>query len=98
MAQELLGLHSKEGSPYLLLCLFHCFLQGRVQLEQGSLTITNVSLSDAGMYQCVAENRHGVIFASAELSVIGKFAFLNTANRPRPAKPSPRLVLPSFRI
>ncbi|XP_030314192.1 contactin-4 [Calypte anna] len=44
--------------------------QERVQLEQGSLTITNVSLSDAGMYQCVAENRHGVIFASAELSVI----------------------------
>ncbi|RLV99693.1 hypothetical protein DV515_00009550 [Chloebia gouldiae] len=44
--------------------------QGRLQLEQGSLTIPNVSLSDAGMYQCVAENRHGVIFASAELSVI----------------------------
>uniref|UniRef100_A0A8C0C0D6 Contactin 4 n=1 Tax=Buteo japonicus TaxID=224669 RepID=A0A8C0C0D6_9AVES len=43
---------------------------GEVQLEQGSLTITNVSLSDAGMYQCVAENRHGIIFASAELSVI----------------------------
>ncbi|KFP06673.1 Contactin-4, partial [Calypte anna] len=59
-----------EGSPYLLFDLFHCFLQERVQLEQGSLTITNVSLSDAGMYQCVAENRHGVIFASAELSVI----------------------------
>uniref|UniRef100_A0A8B9PTZ1 Contactin 4 n=1 Tax=Apteryx owenii TaxID=8824 RepID=A0A8B9PTZ1_APTOW len=33
---------------------------------------------DAGMYQCVAENRHGIIFASAELSVIGKFTFLNT--------------------
>uniref|UniRef100_A0A8C3XZV7 Contactin 4 n=1 Tax=Catharus ustulatus TaxID=91951 RepID=A0A8C3XZV7_CATUS len=46
------------------------FPQGRVQLEQGSLSIANVSLSDAGMYQCVAENRHGVIFASAELSVI----------------------------
>uniref|UniRef100_A0A8C5NSQ8 Contactin 4 n=1 Tax=Junco hyemalis TaxID=40217 RepID=A0A8C5NSQ8_JUNHY len=52
----------KDGEPLLP--------QGRVQLEQGSLTIANVSLSDAGMYQCVAENRHGVIFASAELSVI----------------------------
>ncbi|NWQ60261.1 CNTN4 protein, partial [Neopipo cinnamomea] len=52
----------KDGEPLLA--------QGRVQLEQGSLTITNVSLSDAGMYQCVAENRHGSIFASAELSVI----------------------------
>ncbi|XP_050835399.1 contactin-4 isoform X1 [Serinus canaria] len=52
----------KDGEPLLP--------QGRVQLEQGSLTIANVSLSDAGMYQCVAENRHGVIFANAELSVI----------------------------
>ncbi|NWW20670.1 CNTN4 protein, partial [Falcunculus frontatus] len=52
----------KDGEPLLP--------QGRVQLEQGSLTIPNVSLSDAGMYQCVAENKHGVIFASAELSVI----------------------------
>ncbi|XP_031461452.1 contactin-4 [Phasianus colchicus] len=52
----------KDGEPLLP--------QGRVQIEQGSLTIRNVSLSDAGMYQCVAENRHGTIFASAELSVI----------------------------
>ncbi|NWW61202.1 CNTN4 protein, partial [Ifrita kowaldi] len=52
----------KDGEPLLP--------QGRVQLEQGSLTIANVSLSDAGMYQCVAENRHGVVLASAELSVI----------------------------
>ncbi|XP_056357702.1 contactin-4 isoform X2 [Oenanthe melanoleuca] len=52
----------KDGEPLLP--------QGRVQLEQGSLTIANVSLSDAGMYQCVAENRHGAILASAELSVV----------------------------
>uniref|UniRef100_A0A8C5UB68 Contactin 4 n=1 Tax=Malurus cyaneus samueli TaxID=2593467 RepID=A0A8C5UB68_9PASS len=52
----------KDGEPLLP--------QGRLQLEQGSLTIPNVSLSDAGMYQCVAENRHGVIFTSAELSVM----------------------------
>lgn len=77
MAQLLLGIYSKEGSPYSLLYLLHCFLQGRVQIEQGSLTIANVSLSDAGMYQCAAENRHGIIFASAELSVIGKFTFLS---------------------
>ncbi|NWV48611.1 CNTN4 protein, partial [Daphoenositta chrysoptera] len=52
----------KDGEPLLP--------QGRVQLEQGSLTIANVSLADAGMYQCVAENRHGAIVTSAELSVI----------------------------
>ncbi|XP_066469351.1 contactin-4-like isoform X2 [Tiliqua scincoides] len=44
--------------------------QGRIQIEHGALTITNVNLSDTGMYQCVAENRHGVIYISAELSVI----------------------------
>uniref|UniRef100_A0A8D0HB37 Contactin 4 n=1 Tax=Sphenodon punctatus TaxID=8508 RepID=A0A8D0HB37_SPHPU len=44
--------------------------QDRIQIEHGVLTITNVNLSDAGMYQCVAENRHGIIYASAELSVI----------------------------
>ncbi|KAJ7415155.1 Contactin-4 [Willisornis vidua] len=52
----------KDGQPLLG--------QGRVQLEQGTLTIANVSLADAGMYQCVAENRHGAILTSAELSVI----------------------------
>ncbi|POI22177.1 hypothetical protein CIB84_014075, partial [Bambusicola thoracicus] len=76
----------QEESPYLLLYLFHYVPQGRVQIEQGSLTIRNVSLSDAGMYQCVAENRHGTIFASAELSVIGKFTFLSAANLPKLAK------------
>uniref|UniRef100_G3X2H5 Contactin 4 n=1 Tax=Sarcophilus harrisii TaxID=9305 RepID=G3X2H5_SARHA len=44
--------------------------QDRIQIEHGTLNITTVNLSDAGMYQCVAENRHGIIFASAELSVI----------------------------
>lgn len=87
-----------QGGIFLFFFMFYCFLQGRVQLEQGSLTITNVSLSDAGMYQCVAENRHGIIFASAELSVIGKFTFLSAANLPKPAKPSPKLVLSSFSI
>uniref|UniRef100_A0A8C5JTA7 Contactin 4 n=1 Tax=Junco hyemalis TaxID=40217 RepID=A0A8C5JTA7_JUNHY len=65
----------KDGEPLLP--------QGRVQLEQGSLTIANVSLSDAGMYQCVAENRHGVIFASAELSVIGECTSPSTASPPK---------------
>jgi receptor-type tyrosine-protein phosphatase gamma len=41
-------------------------------MEQGTLNITVVNLSDAGMYQCVAENKHGVIFSNAELSLIGK--------------------------
>ncbi|KAM9134677.1 contactin-4-like [Pangshura tecta] len=52
----------KDGEPLMP--------RDRIQIEHGALTITNVNLSDAGMYQCVAENRHGIIFTSAELSVI----------------------------
>ncbi|XP_065406894.1 contactin-4 isoform X8 [Chrysemys picta bellii] len=52
----------KDGEPLIP--------RDRIQIEHGALTITNVNLSDAGMYQCVAENRHGVIFTSAELTVI----------------------------
>ncbi|XP_060239862.1 contactin-4 isoform X4 [Meriones unguiculatus] len=54
----------KNGDPLLT--------RDRIQIEQGTLNITTVNLSDAGMYQCVAENKHGVIFSSAELSVIAE--------------------------
>ncbi|XP_069045465.1 contactin-4 [Lepisosteus oculatus] len=45
-------------------------LEDRIQIENGRLTITNLSLMDSGMYQCLAENRHGIIYASAELKVV----------------------------
>ncbi|XP_073501159.1 contactin-4-like isoform X1 [Phyllobates terribilis] len=44
--------------------------KGRLQIEHGSLTITSVNSSDSGMYQCLAENKHGTIYSSAELRVI----------------------------
>ncbi|XP_063071350.1 contactin-3 [Engraulis encrasicolus] len=44
--------------------------EGRVHIENGVLSIVSLNLSDAGMYQCVAENKHGVIYASAELMVL----------------------------
>uniref|UniRef100_A0A8C2A360 Contactin 3a, tandem duplicate 1 n=1 Tax=Cyprinus carpio TaxID=7962 RepID=A0A8C2A360_CYPCA len=53
--------------------------EDRIQIENGALTIGSVNLSDAGMYQCVAENKHGIIYFSAELVVLGKrisFTFL----------------------
>lgn len=50
-------------------------LQGRVLTENGALTISSLTLSDGGMYQCVAENKHGIIYASAELVVLGKFNY-----------------------
>ncbi|MEE6501946.1 hypothetical protein FKM82_004360 [Ascaphus truei] len=44
--------------------------RGRLQVEHGSLTISSVNSSDSGMYQCLAENKHGAIYSSAELRVI----------------------------
>uniref|UniRef100_A0A672M7K0 Contactin-3-like n=1 Tax=Sinocyclocheilus grahami TaxID=75366 RepID=A0A672M7K0_SINGR len=44
--------------------------EDRIQIENGALTISSVNLSDAGMYQCVAENKHGIIYFGAELVVL----------------------------
>uniref|UniRef100_A0A8C8E0K5 Contactin 3b n=1 Tax=Oryzias sinensis TaxID=183150 RepID=A0A8C8E0K5_9TELE len=44
--------------------------EGRVQIENGALSITALNLSDSGMYQCVAENKHGTIYYSAQLMVL----------------------------
>ncbi|XP_033977714.1 contactin-3 [Trematomus bernacchii] len=44
--------------------------EGRVQIENGALSIAALNLSDAGMYQCVAENKHGIIYSSAQLMVL----------------------------
>lgn len=41
-------------------------------MEASRLTISRISLSDSGMYQCVAESEHGAVYASAELKVVGK--------------------------
>lgn len=46
--------------------------QGGIYIEAGKLSISRISLLDSGMYQCVAHNEHGSLFASAELKVVGK--------------------------
>ncbi|XP_023599465.1 contactin-6, partial [Myotis lucifugus] len=45
-------------------------LEERIQLENGALSIVNLSVADAGMFQCVAENKHGLAYSSAELRVL----------------------------
>uniref|UniRef100_A0A8C9TN31 Contactin-4-like n=1 Tax=Scleropages formosus TaxID=113540 RepID=A0A8C9TN31_SCLFO len=45
-------------------------LEDRIQIEGGKLAIYNLDLMDSGMYQCLAENERGVIYASAELKVV----------------------------
>ncbi|XP_029011854.1 contactin-3-like isoform X2 [Betta splendens] len=44
--------------------------QDRTHVEDGVLSVSALTLSDAGMYQCVAENKHGVIYFAAELMVL----------------------------
>lgn len=41
-------------------------------MNNGLLTISSLNLADMGMYQCVAENKHGRIFTNAELQVTGE--------------------------
>uniref|UniRef100_G3PD46 Contactin 4 n=1 Tax=Gasterosteus aculeatus aculeatus TaxID=481459 RepID=G3PD46_GASAC len=42
----------------------------RVQVADGALSISRLTLSDAGMYQCVAGNKHGEVYSNAELRII----------------------------
>ncbi|CAB1315313.1 unnamed protein product [Coregonus sp. 'balchen'] len=43
--------------------------QERVEVNGGRLKVINLALEDSGMYQCVAENKHGTIYSNAELRV-----------------------------
>ncbi|XP_030220494.1 contactin-4 [Gadus morhua] len=45
-------------------------MEDRVQVNNGLMTINSLKLSDIGMYQCVAENKHGRVFTNTELRVI----------------------------
>jgi len=45
------------------------------------LTITNVQIPDAGMYQCQASNTHGTKLCSAELRIFGKLCLLHIGKR-----------------
>ncbi|KAG7471163.1 hypothetical protein MATL_G00121490 [Megalops atlanticus] len=44
--------------------------QKRVELVNGELLIRGVQQSDSGMYQCIAENKYGAIYSSAELKIL----------------------------
>ncbi|XP_067293393.1 contactin-1a [Pseudorasbora parva] len=61
----------------------HFLKNGRMSGRSHELRFTGLAFEDSGMYQCVAENRHGVIYANAELRV---FAGAPLFER-RPVKP-----------
>ncbi|XP_052324691.1 contactin-5 isoform X1 [Oncorhynchus keta] len=44
--------------------------QSRVEMVNGELIIQKVQQADSGMYQCVAENKYGAIYCSAELKIL----------------------------
>ncbi|KAM9441662.1 contactin-5-like [Salvelinus alpinus] len=44
--------------------------QSRVEMVNGELIIQTVQQADSGMYQCVAENKYGAIYCSAELNIL----------------------------
>lgn len=64
------GFIARFNVKCMLVCV--CLVQDRVQVNNGVLTISSLNLADIGMYQCVAENKHGRIFTNAELRVVGK--------------------------
>ncbi|XP_011915290.1 PREDICTED: contactin-6 isoform X4 [Cercocebus atys] len=42
----------------------------RIQIDNGTLIITMLNVSDSGVYQCAAENKYRIIYANAELRVL----------------------------
>lgn len=55
--------------------------QERIQVGNGALSISRLTLSDTGMYQCVAGNKHGEVYSNAELRVIGEtFVFKSSSS------------------
>ncbi|XP_009198587.3 contactin-6 isoform X3 [Papio anubis] len=42
----------------------------RIQIDNGTLIITMLNVSDSGVYQCAAENKYQIIYANAELRVL----------------------------
>ncbi|KAK3557190.1 hypothetical protein QTP70_024681 [Hemibagrus guttatus] len=44
--------------------------EDRIHINGGTFMLSKVNLTDSGMYQCLAENKHSVIYASAELKVV----------------------------
>ncbi|ELW47726.1 Contactin-2 [Tupaia chinensis] len=70
--------------------------QNRVEVLAGDLRFSKLSLEDSGMYQCVAENKHGTIYASAELAVqaLAPDFRLNPVRRLIPAARGGEVVIP----
>ncbi|KAA0724708.1 Contactin-1a F3/F11/contactin [Triplophysa tibetana] len=65
------------GGDYIMSCVVngkpkphvHFLKNGQKLVKNHELRFTDLTFADSGMYQCIAENRHGTIYANAELKV-----------------------------
>uniref|UniRef100_A0A8D2QC69 Contactin 2 n=1 Tax=Zonotrichia albicollis TaxID=44394 RepID=A0A8D2QC69_ZONAL len=92
-----------QGVPFLFFFLFFSsngfillFAQNRIEVSGGELRFSKLVLEDSGMYQCVAENKHGTVYASAELTVqaLAPDFRLNPVKRLIPAARSGKVIIP----
>ncbi|XP_029818355.1 contactin-2 [Manacus vitellinus] len=70
--------------------------QNRIEVSGGELRFSKLVLEDSGMYQCVAENKHGTVYASAELTVqaLAPDFRLSPVKRLIPAARSGKVIIP----
>ncbi|XP_016105040.1 contactin-5-like [Sinocyclocheilus grahami] len=52
--------------------------QSRVEMMNGELIIHRLQQADSGMYQCIAENKYGAIYSSAELKILASAPVFST--------------------
>lgn len=65
-----------QMKPFLLKSIKKmCFTLCSFQYHRGELRLYDVTFENAGMYQCIAENTHGAIYANAELKILGQYYF-----------------------
>lgn len=72
--------HSKARSQglrllyneFCLFCALHSSNDSRIRVENNTLHFTKVSLYEDGVYQCVAENSHGMIVSSTWVHILSK--------------------------
>lgn len=53
------------------------FIDSLFQFRKGELRMQSLTFDDAGMYQCIAENMHGIIYANAELKIVGQWDYFS---------------------
>uniref|UniRef100_A0A665X6Y1 Contactin-1a-like n=1 Tax=Echeneis naucrates TaxID=173247 RepID=A0A665X6Y1_ECHNA len=69
--QHISSVEKDLGSEYTMTCVASGKPKPRIRwLKNGDpMKFSSLTFDDSGMYQCIAENHHGVIYANAELRV-----------------------------